>query len=41
MNLPAPTPEPLPPFTLPAALDGWDGANRAHDSYRQIAADTD
>ncbi|KVZ34990.1 tyrosine-type recombinase/integrase [Burkholderia ubonensis] len=41
MNLPAPAPEPLPPFTLPAALDGRDGANRAHDSYRQIAADTD
>lgn len=41
MNLPAPTSEALLPITLPAALDGRAGTNRAHGAKRQIAADTD
>ncbi|MFP6560362.1 tyrosine-type recombinase/integrase [Paraburkholderia sp. B3] len=41
MNLPAPASEALLPLALPVALDGRDGANRAHGVHRQIAADTD
>jgi len=41
MNLPARAPESLLPITLPAALDGRDGTNRARGAQRQIAADTD
>lgn len=44
MNLPAPASESLLPITLPAALDGRAGtnrANRARGAHRQITADTD
>ena len=41
MNLPALASESLLPITLPAALDGHDGTNRARGANRQIAADTD
>lgn len=41
MTLPAPATESLLPLTLPVALDGRAGTNRADGSHRQIAADTD
>jgi Triosephosphate isomerase len=41
MNLPATTSGALLPLTLPAALDGRAGTNRACGANRQIAADTD
>lgn len=41
MNLPAPNPDALLPLTLPAALDGRAGTNRARGENRQIEADTD
>lgn len=41
MNLPALASESLLPITLPAALDGHDGTNRARSANRQIAANTD
>lgn len=36
-----PSIESLPAITLPSALDGSNGANRARNGARQIAADTD
>ena len=41
MNVPVPAPESLLPLTLPVALDGRAGTNRAHGAHRQISADTD
>jgi integrase len=41
MDLAVAPAEPVLAITLPTALDGSGGTNRAHGQYKQIAADTD